>query len=168
MKKGLAIAIVAIVVIAAVGLFVYEEVNSSGAKIEFVVADTPMANVSAVYITFSSVEIHGNSTGWNNYSIGSKTVNILGLTASNASLLSTVTLKPQVYTMFRIFITNVTVTVDGVNATMHLPIDYGFLNHAVDIKANSTGKILFEFNLSSDMNMVSMTFQPNIGIVYEQ
>lgn len=167
MNKGLAIAVVVIILGVAGASYVYEASGVSGSTVTFKAADAPIGNISAVYVTFSSVEVHANSTGWTNYSVGEKTVNILGTTATNATILGKFTLKPQIYTMFRIYISKVVVDVAGVNTTMHLALNYGFLNHAVDLSGNSAGSIVFEFNLNSDMNMVSETFTPSIGIVYQ-
>lgn len=167
MNKGLAIAVIVIILGVVAGSYAYETYGASGSSVTFKAADAPMANISAVYITFSSVEVHANSSGWTNYSLGDKTINILGTTATNATILGKFALKSQVYTEFRIYISKVVVDIAGVNTTMHMALGYGFLNHAVDLSAHSTGSIIFEFNLNSDMNMISDMFTPSIGVVYQ-
>ena len=168
-KMGAAIISIAVVLIIEGGFFVYNSYISSPntATVDMKVADLPLANVSAVYITFSAVEVHGNnSSGWKYFNLSkNKTIDILDLTVSNASLLSSVKLTAQTYTMFRLYITNVTVVtklLGPINFT--LASSFGFLNHPVTIKAGSTSSIIFEFNLTQDINLSSHIFTPNLGI----
>lgn len=171
MKKfGAAIMAIAVVLIIIGGLFVFNSYVSNSNKtatVDMEVADLPVMNASAVYITFSAFALHGNNnTGWKNYSLphGNETVNILGLTASNASLLTSVKLTAQTYTMFRLYITNVTVVIAGVAINFTLASSFGFLNHPVTLTAGSTSTIVFEFNLTQDLNLSSHIFTPNLGI----
>lgn len=170
MKKfGAAIIAIAVVLIIIGGFFVYNSYVSSSkntATVDMEVADSPIITASAVYITFSAVAVHGNNnSGWENYTFKhAETVNILGLTVSNASLLSSVKLTAQTYTMFRLYITNVTVVIAGVAINFTLASTFGFLNHPVTIAAGSTSTIVFEFNLTQDLNLSSHIFTPNLGI----
>ena len=101
MKTSMKIAAVVIAVVAiASGGYIALTHHNTG-TLNVYVQDLPANNVSAVYITFTAVSLHGNSTGWTNYSVGSKTINILGLTASNATLLNSIKLNAEKYTMIR-------------------------------------------------------------------
>ncbi|MCL5804186.1 MAG: DUF4382 domain-containing protein [Candidatus Thermoplasmatota archaeon] len=165
-KAATAIMALAIILIIVGGFFVYDSYIPSSNKVpvDMEVADSPNTLASAVYISFSSVELHGNKTGWTNYTVGNKTVDILGLTLSNASLLSKVTLTAQTYTMFRIFIKNVTVVIAGVSVNFTLASSFAFLNHPFTISAGKPATVVFEFNLTQDLNVMSSVFTPNVGI----
>ena len=106
MKSKAIIGIVAVVIIAAgVGGYLYYNNTSTTGHMVVSVADAPvMSDVGAVYISFSAVELHSNTSGWTNYSVPSTTINILGLTTTNASLLTNITLHSGTYTTIRLFI----------------------------------------------------------------
>ena len=89
MKTGSKIIISVIVVIALIaGGFTYLNYsNSNTGKVSVYVEDAPILNVSAVYITFANFSLHNTSSGWSTHSVKTTTVNILGLTTTNASLL---------------------------------------------------------------------------------
>lgn len=167
MKTSTKIAVVAVVIIAvAAGAFTYMNYfNKSNGTLNLYVQDAPTNNVSAVYITFSAVSVHGNQTNWTNYSVGSTTVNILNLTTTNASLLKSVTLQAQTYTMIRLYITSVNVTINGQNVSFALKAPFAFLNHPFTVSPNSATKLNIEFNLNQDLNQQAKIFTPNIGMV---
>ena len=160
-KAAIIAVIVAVIIIGSLGYYFLVPGNST-AKIE--VADQPVGNVSAVFITFTNISLHGNTSGWKNYTLPSKTVNILGVTTTNASLIGTITLSPQKYTMMRIYIQNVTVVVAGIHVNLRLASSFGFINHPFNISAHSSSDIIIEFNLQSDINLSSEIFTPSIGI----
>ena len=86
MKTIGAVIIVLIILIAGGAYFgytYYENSHNTG-HMAISVADAPMPGVSGVYITFSAVGIHSNTSGWVNYSVSTHTVDILNLTATNA------------------------------------------------------------------------------------
>lgn len=158
-------AIIAVVVVAVIiGSLGYYFLVPANSRLSIEVADQPTSDISAVYITFSTVALHGNTSGWKNYTLPTKTVDILGLTTSNASLLGTITLTPQKYTMLRIHIQNVTVVVAGVHINLTLASSFGFINHPFDISAHSSSDVIIEFDLQSDINLSSDIFTPSIGI----
>lgn len=167
MKTPAKIAVIAVVIIAvAAGAFAsLNYFNKGTGTLDVYVQDAPINNVSAVYITFSAVAVHGNQTNWTNYSVGNTTVNILNLTTTNASLLKSVTLQAQTYTMIRLYITSVNVTENGQNVTFTLQAPFAFINHSFVVKPNSSTKLNIEFNLNQDLNMQSKIFTPNIGTV---
>ena len=169
MKSVIAAVIVVVLVAAGVGgYFLYNSMQSNG-NIAISVADAnTLQQVDAVYITFGSVALHSNggnnSSGWMNYSVLTKTVNILGLTTSNASLLSNITLHAGKYTMIRLYITNVTVNILGVNYTFTLSAPYAFINRPFTVSAHSTTNVIIDFNLNSDLNLNSKIFTPYVGV----
>lgn len=131
----------------------------------FHVYDAPMAGVSAVYLTFSNISLHGVQTGWTNYSVSNRTMDILNLTQANASLLDSLTLGVQNYTMIRLFLKNVTVTVDGVNETFRSAAPFAFVNQPFNVSANGTTNVEIQFNLAKDLNMHARMLTPKIGTV---
>ncbi len=175
MKTTYVIAVVVIILAAGLGsyAYVYEQGQNSG-NMTLSVADLSISGVSAVYIKFSEVSLHkapanGSTSstqgGWTNYSISTRTIDILNLTASNASVLGNISLGTGTYTMIRLYITSVTVTILGSNYSFKLMSPFAFINHPFTISAHSTTNVMLEFNLSSDMSITSKVFTPNIGIV---
>ena len=169
MKGKYIAAIVAVIMIAGglAGLVYYQasQAASADGHVAMKVADAPNGSVSGVFITFSDVSLHNNASGWTNYSVKSTTVNILGLTASNASLLTNITLSAGTYTMIRLYITNVTVNMLGINATFTLHAPFAFINHPFKVSAHGNLNVIIEFNLTQDLNLTSKVFTPNVGVV---
>jgi hypothetical protein len=81
------------------------------------------SSIQAIYVSFTSVEIHsanaGNDSGWHTI-ITSATVNLF--TVLNASkVLGKASLPPGKYTELRFNVSKVMVTVSGVNVTYTIP-----------------------------------------------
>ncbi len=129
----------------------------------FYVYDAPSYNVSAVYLNFSGISLHGVQTGWVNYSLSNRSIDILGLTAANASLLGNISVSAENYTMIRLDIQNVTVTVNGVNETFKMASPFAEINHPFDILTNGTMNMKIQFNLNQDVNVHGEVFTPMIG-----
>ena len=129
------------------------------------VYDAPKDNVSAVYLSFSMISLHGVQTGWANYSLGNMTVNILNMTMKNASLLKGLSLGPQNYTMIRLYIQNVTVTANGNNESFRLASPFAFINMPFNVSTNGTTDMYIQFALSSDLNMHSRVLTPKVGTI---
>lgn len=157
----------AVIIVAVIGGGSYyalsNNMSGSSGTMKVYAQDAPLLNVSAVYMTFTNVSVHGNQTGWQNFSTGAETVNILGVTSSNATLLKGVSLTAQKYTVIRLYISRVTVDVNGVNVTFHLSAPFAFINHPFNVSAGGTTSIHFEFNLKSDLNLNSQVFTPDVG-----
>lgn len=134
--------------------------------LNFYTYDKPSENVSAVYLTFSNVSLHGVQTGWENYSIPNETINILNLSQSNASLLQSLSLSPQEYTMVRLYIQQVNVTLNGVNETFRLAAPFALINHPFNVSSNGTTELYIQFNLAHDINTHALIFTPNVGTTF--
>ncbi len=167
MKSKAIIGIVAVVIIAAgVGGYLYYNNTSTTGHMVVSVADAPvMSGVGAVYISFSAVELHSNTSGWTNYSVPSTTINILGLTTTNASLLTNITLHSGTYTTIRLFINSITVEILGANISFTMASKFAFINHPFTVSAHSTTGIIIDFNLNQDLNLNSRMFTPSVGFV---
>ncbi|MHB1470047.1 MAG: DUF4382 domain-containing protein [Thermoplasmataceae archaeon] len=167
MKSKAIIGIVAVVIIAAgVGGYLYYNNTSTTGHMAVSVADAPvMSGVGAVYISFSAVELHSNTSGWTNYSVPSTTINILGLTTTNASLLTNITLHSGTYTTIRLFINSITVEILGANISFTMASKFAFINHPFTVSAHSTTGIIIDFNLNQDLNLNSRMFTPSVGFV---
>ena len=167
MKSKAIIGIVAVVIIAAgVGGYLYYNNTSTTGHMAVSVADAPvMSGVGAVYISFSAVELHSNTSGWTNYSVPSTTINILGLTTTNASLLTNITLHSGTYTTIRLFINSITVEILGANISFTMASKFAFINHPFTVSAHSTTEIIIDFNLNQDLNLNSRMFTPSVGFV---
>ncbi|WP_393971542.1 DUF4382 domain-containing protein [Oxyplasma meridianum] len=167
MSIKVAISIVIIVILAAgIGGFLYYKNTTSDGHMAVYVADAPMlSGVTGVYISFSAVEMHSNTSGWTNYTVPSTTINILGLKTTNASLLTNITLHSGTYTTIRLFINNVKVEVLGSNVTFTLASKFAFINHPFTVSSHSTTGIVIDFNLNQDLNLNSKIFTPSVGFV---
>lgn len=179
MKTKYVAAVVVIILAAGIGSFAYYNETQNTGTMTLSVADAGISGATAVYITFSSFSIHkapGNGSssnasnssngGWTNYSVSTKTINILNLNISNASLLGKISLTAGTYTMFRLYITKVTVDFTSLgNVTFTLMSPFAFVSKAITISAHSTTNVVFDFNLTQDLNITSKVFTPNIGSV---
>lgn len=167
MTSKAVIGIVIVVILAAgIGGFLYYRNTAQDGHMAVSVADAPvLSGVTGVYISFNAVELHSNTSGWTNYTVPSTTINILGLTATNASLLTNITLHSGTYTTIRLFINSVTVEVLGVNVTFTLASKFAFINHPFTVSAHSTTGIVIDFNLNKDLNLNSKIFTPSVGFV---
>lgn len=128
----------------------------------------PQYNVSAVYLSFSNISLNGVQTGWTNYTLGNRTINIFNLSAQNASLLKSLSLGPQEYTMIRLYINNVTVTVNGTNETFSLASPFAFVNHPFNVTTTGTTNVNIQFNLTSDLNLHAKILTPKVGTTFTQ
>ncbi len=160
-----AISVIVIIAVIAGGFTYVNYSNSNTGKVNVFVEDAPILNVSAVYITFTNVSLHNTSSGWSTYTVTTTTVNILNLTTTNASLLSSFSIKAGNYTMIRLYITSVNVKIAGLNVSFTLASHDAFINHPFTVSAHSTTSLNIEFNLSQDLNINSRIFTPSIGVV---
>ncbi len=167
--KSAQVAVVAVIIIAgALGGYYYynnyAQTTQGTGSMAISVADSPiLSSVSAVNITFSTVALHSNTSGWSNYTLSKKTVDIYGLTTTNASLLSNISLHNGTYTMIRLYVTNVTVTIAGISYNFTLQAPFAFINHPFTISNNKTTNVVIDFHLSQDLNLNSKVFTPNVG-----
>ena len=163
--KGRNIVIVVVVIVLVVGVIFASLIVSNNGNLAVRVADHSISGVAAVYITFTEVALHGNQSGWIYHNLTRPvTINILGLTISNASLLANISLSAQKYTMLRLYISNVTVEITGVgNVTFRLSSPYAFINHPVDIPAHKTVTVIIDFSIQQSLNLNSKIFTPYIG-----
>lgn len=137
-------------------------INDNGV-LNLSVYDAPVTNISAVYITFSNLSLHGVQTGWTNYSTSNKTIDILNVTSANASLLDSLSLSYQEYTMIRLYIHNITVTTDGTNVSFRMGAPFAFVNLPFNVTTSKTTNVALQFNLTSDLNLHARIFTPNVG-----
>lgn len=130
----------------------------------FYVYDAPPSyNVTAVYMNFSSISLHGVQTGWTNYSVTNKSIDIFNRSAVNASLLNSLNISAQKYTMIRLYVQNVTATVNGVNETFKIASPFAFINHPFNVTVNGKLSIKIQFDLTTDLNLNGRVFTPLIG-----
>ncbi len=164
-KTTLAAIVVVVVVIVGVGAYAAFTTYGHG-TLSLSAADVPVnSNVTAVYITFSGISLHSTSSGWTNYTIPTKTVNIYGVTLNNSSFLGSLSIPAGNYTMIRVYVSAVSVDVAGTNESFTLASQSAFLNHPFTVKGLSTTHLTFEFNLNQCLNLNSKVFTPYIGMV---
>ncbi|MHB1708549.1 MAG: DUF4382 domain-containing protein [Thermoplasmataceae archaeon] len=166
-RKYAVVASVIVIVAALVGTYYYLGYEGNG-TVNVSVADTSIAGVSAVNLTFSEIAVHGNVTGWTNIST-TKTIDILNVTAANAILLGSMSLKAQKYTQIRLELTKVTVVLFGVSMNANLSgNNFAVITQPFTVSAHGTTDVVIDFNLSSSLHisgLASVTFTPHIGSV---
>ncbi len=173
------VAIIIVAVVAGGGYYAYHYETTGTLKMS--AADSPPSinGVAAVYVTFSSVALHSdkassNSTGWTNYSLHDKTVNILNLTASNAAFLSNLSVHASSYNMMKLYIKNVTVHVSlslsGIlnsSTTINMSLAHAFalvvFVHPVTVSAHATTSMVTNFNLSNNIELNSSAHKFNMS-----
>ena len=168
MSKKIIAGVIIVVVIAA-GLLYYEYGYNTGGKLNISVADSAGPGVSAVFITFSGVEVHStggnNSSGWQSYSMTSTTINIYGVTTTNPSFLKALNLSAGKYTQIRLELTSVVATINGVNTTLTLASQYALVIHPFTISSHATTNMVIDFTLNPASIITSGVFTPVIGSV---
>ncbi len=163
MNKKIIGAVVAAIIISA-GFLVYYEFVDNGGNVNVKVADAPVG-ASAVFITFNNVYVHSTSSGWHNFSVSSRTINILNLTTTNAALFSSISLKAGMYTGIELGIVNVTVVMGGSRLNFTSSNGYVDIHTPFNVSAHTTTNLVIEFNLTQDLNMVSEMFTPTASMV---
>ncbi|MDA8143508.1 MAG: DUF4382 domain-containing protein [Thermoplasmatales archaeon] len=169
LKKTLIAAIVAFALVGA-GMYYLYGGNLPGSQtgtLQISAADAGISGVNAVYITFSNVSAHSNTSGWQNITLKPVTINILGVTMSNPTFLNNITLKAGKYTQFRFYITSVHAVISGINTTIPMNAQFAFLTHPINITAGSTVHLVIEFNLTTDLQITpgQYMFTPKIGTI---
>ena len=169
MKSKKIIAAVIIVILIAGGLLYYEFGYNTGGKLNVSVADLAGPGVSAVFITFTGVDVHStggnNSSGWHNYNLTATTINIFNVNMTNPSFLSSLSLSAGNYSQIRLNITEVVATIGGVNLTMKMASQYALVIHPFTISSHTTTNMVIDFKLNTASMMTSGQFTPVIGAV---
>ena len=106
--------------------------------------------VTAVYVTYSSIQVHnagsGNQSGWYNVT-SSGTANLTSLIA-NSKLLGSAKLPSGTYNIVRFNVTSALVTVGGTNVTVSVPSGkvQATLTGGVDVKQGQTSALLINIS----------------------
>ena len=125
---------------------------SGSGTLEISMQDPPNVppEVSAVYINYSSIQVHvanaGNQSGWYNVT-SSGTANLTSLIA-NAKLLGKATLPSGTYNIVRFNVTSALVTVGGVNYTAMVPSGkvQAVLSGGVNVQSGQTSTLLINIS----------------------
>ncbi len=183
MKGGKIIAaIIVIVMIAGIGYYGYHyettgKLNVNAADIELSNVTTPDASPDAshggLYVTFSAIALHSkgasNSTGWTNYSLHDKTVNVFDLSASNASFLSNLSVHAGTYNMVKIYIKSISVEISALgftgNTTLTLSAPFALVIHTVKVSAHSTTSMIIDINEGGIVSSSHFEMSGNINII---
>lgn len=166
MRKGALVIMTLAVVMMVIGaVFVYKSYSGNTGVVNFKAADGSASNISAAYLTFEAISVYSVNSKWTNYSIGDVTLNILGKTATNAAAIFTLILKAQTYTMFSIFIRNVTVVYSGKVINLRLTGSSASADYSLNVTSGSTSSVVFEFDLSADIDIAAQQFTPTIYTV---
>jgi flagellar basal body-associated protein FliL len=184
MKSNKLISVIIIIIIVAVvaggGYYAYHYETTGTLKVS--AADTPtgLSGVMDVNVTFSSIALHSakassNSTGWTNYSLNDKTVNIMNLTASNAAFLSNLSVHAGSYNMMKVYLKNVSVYVkagffgltSSTSMTLNLTNSFALVVFVTPmvVSAHSTTSMVTDFNLSNNIHMTSREFTMSASVI---
>ncbi len=184
MKSNKLMSVIVIVIIVAVvaggGYYAYHYETTGTLKVS--AADTPpsITGILDVNVTFSAIALHSdkassNSTGWTNYSLHDKTVNIMDINASNAAFLSNLSVHAGSYNMMKIYIKSVSVYIKGgylnfsSSTSMSLHLAHAFavvvFVHPLIVSAHATTSMVTDFNLSNNIQMSSHTFNMSASVI---
>ncbi|MGC8514938.1 MAG: DUF4382 domain-containing protein [Thermoplasmata archaeon] len=152
----------AVVMIVIGTVFVYKSYTSNTGVVNFKAADGSLANITAAYLTFVEISVYSGYLKWTNYSIGNVALNILGKTAVNASPIVTLILMAQAYTMFRVFIKNVTIVYSGKAIGLKVTSSYASVRYSLNVTSGSTSNVIFAFDLQKDIDITTQQFTPTI------
>ena len=177
MKSNKLMSVIVIVIIVAVvaggGYYAYHYETTGTLKVS--AADTPpsLTGVLDVNVTFSAIALHSdkassNSTGWTNYSLHDKTVNIMDINASDAAFLSNLSVHAGTYNMMKIYIKSVSVGILGIGSvSFHLAHAFAVVVfvHPLVVSAHATTSMVTDFNLSNNIQMSSHTFNMSASVI---
>ncbi|KPV47502.1 hypothetical protein SE19_00780 [Acidiplasma aeolicum] len=161
LKKIIAVAII-IIVIGGIAYYGYDYETHGTLRLEAADSGISLSGATGVYITFSAIALHydkasSNSTGWYNYSLHDKTVNIFDVVLSNATFLSNITVHSGTFNMIKIYISKVTIDILGKNITLKLAHSFALVINTLSVSHAGTTTAIMEFNLTDNIHLSSST-----------
>jgi hypothetical protein len=177
MKSNKLMSVIVIVIIVAVvaggGYYAYHYETTGTVKVSAADAPPTIPGVLDVNVTFSAIALHSvnassNSTGWTNYSLHDKTIDILKFNTSNAAFLSNLSIHAGSYNMMKIYIKNVSVDiVNVVNANFNLAHAFVLVVFVppVTVSAHATTSIVTDFNLANNINISTKTINMSASVI---
>jgi len=178
-------AIIVIIIIAGVGYYGYHYETTGKLKVstdDMMLTNTTNATYVpdasgghfGFYVTFSAIALHSashnNTTGWTNYSLHDKTINVLDLSSSNASLLSNLSVHAGTYNMVKIYIKKISVDFSALgftsNTTLTLSSPVALVIHTITVSAHSTTSMIIDIHEGGVVSSTStFDMHGNITIV---
>jgi hypothetical protein len=133
-------------------------------RVTMVDAPTDAAEIEAIAVTFSKIEVHssgeGDSSGWHEI-VGAglteeqRTFDLLQLVNGNSAVIAQTSLGAGGYTQIRILVEKAMITVDGImsNLTISSGSQTGIkLNHPFTIEAGQTTSLTLDFDAEQSVN----------------
>lgn len=175
-QRWLALAGGMVVVMAVVGGLFLSGTWGSG-TVNFMVHDAPCSQCSHVWITFTSVSVHGSGnsgSGWIVVNVSGATFDLQALNGSSAAkLLGVGTLAAGQYQQIRITISKVVVDLtSGVTLNAAIQGPNGDFNGGFTVKGGATTTLSIDVDLAASLHLtpgpggsMNATFTPDIATV---
>lgn len=141
---------------------------SGSGRLELKLIDAPIlgANVDAVTVSFSRIEVHRetpgdeSASGWIAFQDTSKTLaqrtfNLLDLVGGTEAILADAPLEAGHYTQIRVFLESATITVDGQESELRIPSSEQTgvkLIHGFDVRAGETTHLTLDFDVDRSVH----------------
>jgi len=168
-KMILAIAVVAVVALGAVGIYMAVSSSSSTGKVTIMVKDLP-AEWAHVNVTFSEVRIHQaetNNSGWINLSMPGGSIDLKAL-VNISELLASGNVGTGKYTQIRIVVDSGGGTLaNGTLVNFTVPSGELKINHPFNVTAGETTTLTVDIDLSKSIieNHSGWKFKPVLGSI---
>ncbi len=130
------------------------------------ISDSPgLANLSALYITITGIDLHRTSGIWYNSSIIPKTFDLVKLRNISA-LLAGINIPNGTYNQVVLRIGNVSGVVNGTNAPVYIPSDRLFLPMKFNISNSTVNWINFDFDIADSIHFAgnSLVMMPVVRV----
>ncbi len=175
MGKGLAVGVLVLLLVGGIAGYAYT--NYLLGKVVLSITDPPgspttqsySSNISHIYLTYTSVEIHtagvdnSSNVGWHRM-VGAQTIDLLSVLNVQQTLGST-RLSPGKYDQIRMFTNTTTVTINGTNYGYNIPsgkIQIIITGGGFQITVGQTVKVLLTISFNDSE---IMTHGPNLSPV---
>ena len=157
----MAIGLLVIVAVAAAAVVFYT--SRGNGTLVLGVTDSPISNVTHIYITISNVAVQDQSNASDSYKVDSTQFDLLSLT-NLTKILGSNSLPAGNYTMIRFTVTSATATISGSNVTLNVPSGELKVPVHFQIKSGETTKIVLDVTVDMTNISTSHNLRPVVTV----
>ncbi len=163
MKTNTTVAVVVVVALLALAAGAVYLLSGPTGTVVMRVTDSPVSNVSHVYLTITGVSFQGESNGSASYSVNSTRFDLLAL-VNVTKLLGKNTVPTGNYTMIRFTVSSAIATISGSNVTLTVPSGQVKVPTHFEVKSGKTTTIVLD--ITADMTNISASsnFRPVVTV----
>lgn len=152
MKSSTLIAVAVLIIVAIAAGASVILLTPGGGTLSIGITDSPVQNVSHIYLTISNIQMQGAGNTTTSYSSSSSQFDLLSL-VNVTKMLGSTKLSAGNYTMIRFDVTSAVATISGVNKTLTVPSGEIKVPLHFQIKSGSTTTVVLDITV--DMTNVS-------------